>query len=53
MSVGLRKRLDELISTKICAVVEVEADSLLASPFYIGNILDKRRIWLKLLILML
>ena len=28
-----------------------EVDSALASTFYIGNILDKRRIWLKLLIL--
>ena len=34
MSVGLRKRLDELISTKICTVVEVEADRLLALPFF-------------------
>ena len=27
MSVGLRKHLDELISPKICAVIEVRADS--------------------------
>ena len=35
MSVGLRKRLDELISTKICAVVKVVAGRLWLPPFYV------------------